>query len=471
MKVLKFFSLILALLLILYPSASVSALSPEKNKFFGQNNIIFYNPDDTGEDSSCDQSTSCSTPSGSEITWIGDSYSEGAISLIRSTFSGVDVGPGTPGTSQSFVQSCKFVSQENGCNTTNPSGLTILRDIVNGSYGSDHSLRKYLVFALGTNGGISSPEIETILNLVGSDTKVVFVTPYIPNGSSAHERAKSAISAAASSNSNVIVADWAAVARDEYYEADPELIHPTSNGGYQAWVDTIKASFCANSASADCPSDGSTDGSSTDDSVGDINLPASSNARKIVETAVKMSWPTSDGKCRNLSEVLIPWRTRSSGGTQDCSNTLNDYARTVQSNFGGISLRDCGKFVGAAIRASGVDTSFRSAGVSSQMSYMRSSSKWTKVSTDGTAFPKSSLQPGDVLAYSSGNGQATGGHIMIWIGNQTVSCAAGSGGQCNVNIASASYQQWTPSLNYLSRMFTTTDDQQYYYEVYRYTGN
>ena len=105
------------------------------------------------------------------------------------------------------------------------------------------------------------------------------------------------------------------------------------------------------------------------------------------------------------------------------------------------------------------------------MAYMNGSQKWTKVSTDGQAFPMTSLQPGDILAFSAGPGDPNAGHIQIWIGEQSVVGKACPGGTCQVNIASASYTTWTPSLNLTTRMTTSYNGNKYHYSVYRFTSN
>ena len=196
----------------------------------------------------------------------------------------------------------------------------------------------------------------------------------------------------------------------------------------------------------------------------------SAAANKIVEIAKQMSWPNADGTC---DSVLGPvaWKTRASGGTQACSATLTPVGKLAQQAVGGLSLRDCGKFVGAVMNYSQVDTEFPKVGVRSQMAYMNGSQKWTKVSTDGQAFPMTSLQPGDILAFSAGPGDPNAGHIQIWIGEQSVVGKACPGGTCQVNIASASYTTWTPSLNLTTRMTTSYNGNKYHYSVYRFTSN
>ena len=198
----------------------------------------------------------------------------------------------------------------------------------------------------------------------------------------------------------------------------------------------------------------------------------SASANKIVDIAKQMSWPNADGTCDSAFGP-VAWKPRSSnnGGVRACSATLTPVGKLAQQAVGGLSLRDCGKFVGAVMIYSQVDPDFPRVGVRSQMAYMNSSQKWTKVSTDGQAFPQTSLQPGDVLAFSAGPGDPNAGHIQIWIGEQSVAGQACPGGTCQVNIASASYTEWTPSLNFTTRMTTSYGGNKYHYSVYRFTEN
>ncbi len=196
----------------------------------------------------------------------------------------------------------------------------------------------------------------------------------------------------------------------------------------------------------------------------------SAGANKIVDIAKQMSWPNAEGNCEAIFGQ-VAWKPRADGGVSLCSDTLNSIAKLAQQAVGGLSLRDCGKFVGAVMNYGQIDTDFPKVGVRSQMAYMNRSTKWTKVSTDGEAFSMSNLQPGDVLAYSAGTGDATAGHIQIWIGNQTVKGNACPNGSCSVNIASASYQTWTPSLNRLSRMSANYGGSSYPLSVYRLAAN
>ncbi|MBR3320147.1 hypothetical protein IKG20_02480 [Candidatus Saccharibacteria bacterium] len=251
-----------------------------------------------------------------------------------------------------------------------------------------------------------------------------------------------------------------------------DLSETETSSAYSAFMNRLKYAKSALAEVGDIATD--TDSSSSSTSASSLScagiISGSAGAQKIVQTAISMSWPNSDGTC-DAFYGPVAWKSRAAGGVRACSDTLNAVAKLAQQAVGGLSLRDCGKFVGAVMIYGQIDSEFPKVGVRSQMAYMNSSKKWTKVSTDGQEFPMSSLQPGDVLAYSAGAGDATAGHIQIWIGDQNVSGKACPNGSCHVNIASASYQQWTPSLNLMTRMSATHSGSSYPLSVYRFASN
>lgn len=212
---------------------SFAKLSADQMDPFSQNNILFYDPD--GCETTTTKTGSCTTVSGDQITWIGDSYSVGAKDLITSAYPGVDLGPSIDDASSNIMVSKRFA----GSDDSNPTGIQILESLK-----SSNTLRSVLVFALGTNdmGGTTQSaaeeQIEKVLEIAGSDTKVVFVnaktgkdTNYA-NFNNALEEAKTEHSG------QVFVADWASAVKDDTFSNDPDRIHPT--GHYDAWLDTIK---------------------------------------------------------------------------------------------------------------------------------------------------------------------------------------------------------------------------------------
>ena len=223
--------------------------------------MTFYNPvagcnGDSGEH--------CEAVDSSQITWIGDSYSAIGSVSVKGKFPNADFGPEPYNSASSFVMSCKFINSDQGCGDYNPSGLRILEDLVNGRY-EGHTLRPYLVFALGTNTTDTSKSkmrenIDRVMELVGNDTKVIFVTAFTASwhgdgnpGNAFYKDANDALKEAASSNQNIYLADWAAVADDSYYLDDSSGIHP--NNHYNEWVQVIESALPQNCTAGLLPGD------------------------------------------------------------------------------------------------------------------------------------------------------------------------------------------------------------------------
>lgn len=221
------FLYILAFVLALVPSPVFAELDKGTLDFYSQNNILFYDP--TG---GC--KTSATFPVlGKNVTWIGDSYSVHSRTLIDEKLPGVDYNGWSIESEQtSYIWSGKFINTAGG----GPSGKTILKNIVDGG-----KLRPYLVFALGGNGGITSDDIEEVIKLAGNNTKIVFANLYMtsPNaGIQAYIKSSNeALAAAEKKHSNIRVADWASVAKDEYFVKDSTGVHPMD--GYTEWVGAI----------------------------------------------------------------------------------------------------------------------------------------------------------------------------------------------------------------------------------------
>ena len=211
-------------------------------EMFSQNNISFYDPTETD----CDNvgSGACVVPSGDKMTWIGDSYSVGARSIIEEKFPGISFG-GSVDDANSTIQGCKFVSASTSCNAkpTNPPALEVLQRVIDAG-----DLKPYLMFVVGTNGGWSASDVTVFKEKMSShsDTKVVFVTSKTPSNNYSDSNAK--LKELADSNDNYYLADYAAIAKDEYYTKDPDHIHPTANGGYEAWVNVIEEALPKNCA-------------------------------------------------------------------------------------------------------------------------------------------------------------------------------------------------------------------------------
>lgn len=112
----------------------------------------------------------------------------------------------------------------------------------------------------------------------------------------------------------------------------------------------------------------------------------------VVKTAVAFSWPDAD------TATVKP--------TPAYQKAINDF---------GIYGKDCGRFVGAVLRASGVDSDFPETSTSQYSDYMEKSDKYEKINT----ISYSDLKPGDIL------NSAAIGHIKIWIGHNAASDGGG----------------------------------------------
>lgn len=215
---------ILAVIVGVFPVSQAFALDEDLLYVFSQSNILFYDP----------SATNCNNgamPTGSQITWIGDSYSVGARAVIDEKFSGADYGESV-NDANSYIQGSKWAAKDiDG----NPAGTTILSNII-----SENKLRKYLVFALGTNGSWSDSDITTFDNIVKDENvNIVLVTSRTKSTSadyyvSSNNRLKNY----ANSHDNVIIADWYESYDDSYFSG-ADTIHPTANDGYSVWVGVI----------------------------------------------------------------------------------------------------------------------------------------------------------------------------------------------------------------------------------------
>lgn len=219
-----------------YVPIPVFALKKERLPEASQQEWEFYDPDagdcnyDGGE---------CHAPAGSEIIWIGDSYSVGAVDYIKEKFQDIDLGTENPGNSYSpysYIQISKHLDWISNTTTNDasggPSGVDILKTIT--------EFRPIVVLALGTNDQVGEASmtktLEEIAEIVGEETKVILTTAYTRGGGN-YKTDNEAKIKFASDHDNFYVADWAKVAKDDYYKSDDT--HPGDNDGYKAWVDTI----------------------------------------------------------------------------------------------------------------------------------------------------------------------------------------------------------------------------------------
>jgi lysophospholipase L1-like esterase len=174
---------------------------------------------------------SSSIPSGYDVVVIGDSITEGSKPAIEEKLPGVLV----------EAQKNKTVAANLADGQGGESGLRIVRNLK-----ATGQLRKYVVFALGTNGGIKEEYIDDLEDLVGPDRQLIFVNLYItPDKVEKAQLFKSfnrIFYLSTLSYDNITVADWETAADESpstYIANDGFHVHPTSKAGTALFAETI----------------------------------------------------------------------------------------------------------------------------------------------------------------------------------------------------------------------------------------
>ncbi len=204
-------------------------------EFAGQNNILFYDPAGGGTD------CAPSTINGNSVTIIGDSISYGARSEYSAQIPNADFESKTfNGTTYNLTEISKhFKVSFTKDGVVNHGGMTIAQVLQ-----EQGELRPYLVFALGTNdpGAVTESLIGELMDLVGTNRKVVLVTNYAYENKLDYTVNNESIRKAGEKYSNVAVADWAKKLSEESnplkYIGD-EYVHPNAEGS-KLFVSLVK---------------------------------------------------------------------------------------------------------------------------------------------------------------------------------------------------------------------------------------
>ena len=237
-----FMAFVLNIACITNPIFAYKKLTEDETLFetYAQNDIYFYDPYEC-----LDPDGYTSKPTGDQITWIGDSYSVGAESKIEAKLPGVDLdGVGSPRNIQGSKRfgyditgtSADSNYKNHNISSDNPSGLTILKNL-----SDKNKLRKYVVFALGTNdqGIDSEPLVKEMIDIGGSDKTYILMTPRTYDYT--YKSVIDGFIAASKKYDNIIIADWEAAVTedlDKYFSPKVDKIHPNSEG-YDLFVQTI----------------------------------------------------------------------------------------------------------------------------------------------------------------------------------------------------------------------------------------
>lgn len=192
-------------------------LSPNDAKYVEviSKNVEYY---DTGSIPS--DTTPTSSTAGSDVTIIGDSITVQSENEIKNLLPKADI----------YAQSSKhFNTNVSG----NPSGLSILNDLKN-----SNSLRKKVIFALGTNDRNAlnkEKDIDAVIDSIGSDHEIYFITNYGADylGNRDYSQNNQLFKNAEKEHNNVFVIDWADIISKKDKPSDyvpSNDVHPTSIG-------------------------------------------------------------------------------------------------------------------------------------------------------------------------------------------------------------------------------------------------
>lgn len=188
----------------------------EAKKAFERNAGKTYNSGSNGQAAS----TSANLD-GSKVTIIGDSITNGARETFEKKLPGIDI----------HAQDSKHWDSSGG-SSGGDAGIVILKNLI-----ASNKLRETLIFALGTNDTLTDKNISDLLSTAQSPTKIVLVTNF--DGGQPKTENNNKINGASSSDSRVVVADWASIASQhpEYFGSDGT--HPKDATANEAFVDVI----------------------------------------------------------------------------------------------------------------------------------------------------------------------------------------------------------------------------------------
>ena len=311
---------------------------------------------------SVSSSSGSGSSDGSNVTIIGDSIMNASKSEVQKVL---------PKAEFLSVQDGKKFS---GTDSSNPSGLSVLNDAT--------SVRKILVFALGSNGGVSEEKINEVITRakeIGAQ-KIIFVTLF-SKGAKDYTASNTLFKAKA--GSDVVLMDWeSAVSGDpEKYirtDADGVDVHPKSPDGTELYAKLLATAVSGATSSAKCGG-------------------PSGSVAALQEKTLAYAWP---------QHHSAPY-----------PDQMPDYAEAVKTAWyiGGCGGNDCGGFVTTLVRDSGWDDGYNpeKGGTSRQIEYLRSSEKWTDVTSQLSS--EDDLEPGDVLIINT----ADHGHTLIYVGEIT----------------------------------------------------
>lgn len=117
-----------------------------------------------------------------------------------------------------------------------------LRDGLAEVAGRGSDVRRAVVLAFGTNGGIDEAQLAQVLDSLGPDRMVVLVTLHVR--ADFHDPSNAALAQAAAARPNVIVADWDSAISAQLGLLQSDGVHPTITGAH-LFAKTVRSAFAA----------------------------------------------------------------------------------------------------------------------------------------------------------------------------------------------------------------------------------
>ena len=166
---------------------------------------------------------------GSNVTIIGDSITNGARGALQEALPKAEI----------IAEGGKLFAR--GGSSENPSGLEILEKLR-----AEGKLRQVVVFALGTNSTVTKDDVNAVLNVIGPDKQVFFVTNYDMVRTNKYSNNNKLFSAAVDSYNNVGLVDWknavltASSKPSDYIRDEGSMAVHLTSAGQKLFAETIK---------------------------------------------------------------------------------------------------------------------------------------------------------------------------------------------------------------------------------------
>ena len=171
--------------------------------------------------------TTSTSTTGSDITLIGDSISNGMREKIKAVYPDADL----------YTQGNKIFTRRPESGVGGAGGLTILEKLKDES-----KIRKTLIYLLGTNESTTTrADVDEVLELAGNSDKIIFATLYDQTSVIDYDNFNSMIKEVEKEDDRVVVIDWKAAAEKDpakYINAG-DNVHPTAEG-QDLYIELIK---------------------------------------------------------------------------------------------------------------------------------------------------------------------------------------------------------------------------------------